>query len=63
MRRTMKKKYREICAMLGIEIARIDTASEEVVSTSGETYTFDELDEMEYNLEQFEIGVCKVGAF
>lgn len=59
----MKKKYREICAMLGIEIARIDTASEEVVSTSGETYTFDELDEMEYNLEPFERDSYRVGAY
>lgn len=49
--------------MLGIEIARIDTASEEVVSTSAEAYTFDELDEMEYAFESFEIDVCKVGAF
>ena len=59
----MKKKYREICAMLGIKIARIDTASKEVVSASGEIYTFDELDEMEYNLEQFERDSYKVGAY
>lgn len=59
----MKKKYREICAILGIKIARIDTTSEEVVSTSGETYTFDELDEMTYNLESFEIESFTLGAY
>lgn len=39
--------------MKQIEITRIDTASEEVVSTSGETY----------NLETFERESYKVGAY
>lgn len=47
--------------MLEIEIARIDTASEEVVSTSGETYTFNELYKMEYILELFERDSYIVG--